>query len=192
MDLSEHLSALAVTPELNLGTEMALYPGCALRLYRNNAGTPLTTLVTGTVADVVEHGTGISQVISLNTTMREEQQKESRGVFHDEEWSEEHNKTYDGTIYVRMSDITRIVDIDLSLPDMQGYIPFEQEIQNALITGPALHYLSPGCQVICKVNPFRLDNLLTPSRPCRGYGTRLRRTYGLSAVQIIRVFRTPA
>ncbi|KAJ7471234.1 hypothetical protein B0H11DRAFT_2237532 [Mycena galericulata] len=160
---------VCVTPELNLGTEMALYPGCALRLYRNNAGTPLTTLVTGTVADVVEHGTGISllilianikmqapisrcmflqQVISLNATMREEQQKESRGVFHDEEWSEEHNKTYDGTIYVRMSDITTIVDIDLSLPDMQGYIPFEQEIQNALITGPALHYLSPGCQVI--------------------------------------------
>ncbi|KAJ7502468.1 hypothetical protein B0H11DRAFT_1907044 [Mycena galericulata] len=202
------LTALANTSALTLGPQTALLPGCLFHLYINEDGNPMTALVTGVVADVVDHGKGIRgtqllivvaagethpkcrelflrQVNLLKSAMVQKvrdariqpvypPEKRQRVVYTEEwcqYWCQGASEAYDGAIYVRINELTTLADIDLSIPNMQGFLPFEAEIQESQST-----HFAPGTHILCKVNPFRLDHISQAGGIKRTFNALLNRT----------------
>ncbi|KAJ7436310.1 hypothetical protein B0H11DRAFT_2256359 [Mycena galericulata] len=169
------LYALTDTSTLILGPQTTLLPGCLFRLYMNEVGEPMNALLTGVIADIVDHGKGIRLLIVVAA---EETQPKCRELFlqqlnlleyvmvqelldlrgqpasplekqqrvlYTEDWCEGASEAYDGAIYIRINELTTVADIDLSIPDMQGFLPFEEEIQE-----PPSTRFAPGTHILCK------------------------------------------
>ncbi|KAJ7475348.1 hypothetical protein B0H11DRAFT_1918044 [Mycena galericulata] len=102
------LYALTDTSTLILGPQTTLLPGCLFRLYMNEVGKPMNALLTGVIADIVDHGKGIRELLDLRGQPASPFEKQQR-VLYTEDWCEGASEAYDGAIYIRINELTTVV-----------------------------------------------------------------------------------
>ncbi|KAJ7436313.1 hypothetical protein B0H11DRAFT_1936819 [Mycena galericulata] len=200
----EPASSLALTKDLNLGSETSVDDGRLLNFYVDGGGYPLQVLLVGVVADVVEYMEGIKLIVLiapdetypvtraafhqqtalLDRAVTKDRLDMSRRVLHREMWSQGPAEFCDGAIFIRIVGDTEIAlthaekdAVDLSTSTLENFYPFESEIGEAPVIAGDVLPMERGALIICNVSPLRVDLPMPTMSPAHAIFSRTVRIF---------------